>query len=262
MGPGPVVHTGFPNSYNNFPTIVLHAEAASSPAFTPMQSYHSVTLSSCLPSTLSSAVVLGRILPIVDTVEWIDKLVASPGITDVQLRFKDTSDYATILDRIQRAQTLCKAKGVRLWINDFWRAAVEAGGCFGVHLGQEDLAACVDAGDFDLIRSSGLAFGISTHSFSELAAALGVKPSYISLGPVFKTSSKDVNFDPQGLDTVRQWRNLMPPDIPLVAIGGIGNALLAKSVREAGADCVAVIGAVTKAEDVQKAVDALNDAVS
>ncbi|KAL3764364.1 hypothetical protein ACHAWU_006002 [Discostella pseudostelligera] len=169
---------------------------------------------------------------------------------------------ATILDRIQRAQASCNARGVHLWINDHWKAAIEAGGCFGIHLGQEDLAACIDAGDFELIRSSGLAFGISTHSYSELAAALGVKPSYISLGPVFKTSSKDVNFDPQGLETVRQWRSLMPPDIPLVAIGGIGNAQLAKSVREAGADCVAVIGAVTGAEDVDKAVDALNKAMS
>ena len=88
-----------------------------------------------------------------------------------------------------------------------------------------------------------------------------MKPSYISLGPVFNTSSKDVNFDPQGLETVRQWRSLIPPDIPLVAIGGIGNAEMAKSVREAGADCVAVIGVVTKAEDVDAAVDTLNKAM-
>lgn len=267
MGPGPVVHTGFPNSYTNFPTIELHAEAAAPLEFPPMQSYHAAKVSSWSSSAISSlpsspAITLGRILPIVDTVEWIDKLVSTPGITDIQLRFKDTSDYATILDRIQRAQASCNARGVHLWINDHWKAAIEAGGCFGIHLGQEDLAACIDAGDFELIRSSGLAFGISTHSYSELAAALGVKPSYISLGPVFKTSSKDVNFDPQGLETVRQWRSLMPPDIPLVAIGGIGNAQLAKSVREAGADCVAVIGAVTGAEDVDEAVDALNKAMS
>lgn len=139
-----------------------------------MQSYHRDKSSS---SSSPSAITLGRILPIVDTVEWIERLVSTPGITDVQLRFKDTSDYATILDRIQRAQTLCKSNGVRLWINDHWKAAIEAGGCFGVHLGQEDLASCVDAGGLDLMRSSGLAFGVSTHSYSELAAASGVRPS-------------------------------------------------------------------------------------
>ncbi|KAL3777494.1 hypothetical protein ACHAW5_000560 [Stephanodiscus triporus] len=195
-----------------------------------------------------------------NTVEWIERLVSTPGIIDVQLRFKDTSDYATILDRVQRAQALCKSKGARLWINDHWRAAIEAGGCFGVHLGQEDLASCVDAGGLDLIRSSGLAFGVSTHSYSELAAASGVRPSY--LGPIFKTSSKDVKFDPQGLETVRHWRSLMPPDVPLVAIGGIGDAYIAKQVREAGADCAAIIGAVTMAEDVTKAVEDLNEAMN
>jgi len=257
-GPGPVVHTGFPNSYKHFPTIALAAGSASTLAFRSMQSYHNANSA----STSSSAVTLGRILPIVDTVEWIERLVSTSGITDIQLRFKDTTDYATILDRIKRAQTLCKSKGVRLWINDYWKAAIEAGDCYGVHLGQEDLASCADAGGFDSIRSAGLAFGISTHSYSELAAALGVRPSYISLGPVFATVSKDVKFDPQGLESVRQFRSLIPPEIPLVAIGGIGNAAVARFVRGAGAECVAVIGAVTKAEDVDKAVEDLNDAMS
>ena len=228
-----------------------------------MQPYHSAKQS---PS--SSDVTIGRILPIVDTVEWIERLVSTPGITDIQLRFKDTSDYATILDRIKRSQTSCKSKGVRLWINDHWKEAIEAGDCFGIHLGQEDLASCVDAigcvdaGGLHLIRSAGLAFGVSTHSYSELAAAVGVRPSYISLGPVFATSSKDVKFDPQGLETVRQWRNLISPNIPLVAIGGISDENVAKVVREAGADCVAVIGAVTKADNVNEAVAALNEAMS
>jgi len=259
-GPGPVVHTGFPNSHKNFPTIALAASSASTPAFLPMQSYHNANKSPS--SSSSSPITLGRILPIVDTVEWIEQLVSTPGITDVQLRFKDTSDYATVLDRIQRAQKLCKSKGVRLWINDFWKAAIEAGDCFGIHLGQEDMASCVEAGGLDLIRAAGLAFGVSTHSYSELSSALGVRPSYISLGPVFPTVSKDVKFDPQGLETVRQWRSLMPPDIPLIAIGGIGNANVARVVREAGAECVAVIGAVTKADDVNKAVEDLNEAMS
>ncbi|KAL9188736.1 hypothetical protein ACHAXT_007114 [Thalassiosira profunda] len=254
-GPGPVVHTGFPSSYRNFPTIALEANSASTPAFIPMQSYQSAKTSS------SSDVTLGRILPIVDTVEF-ERLVATPGITDIQLRFKDTSDYATILDRIKHAQTLCKSNGVRLWINDYWRAAIEAGECFGIHLGQEDMASCADDGGLDAIREAGLAFGVSTHSYSELAAALGVRPSYISLGPVFATASKDVKFDPQGLETVRQWRKLIPPEVPLVAIGGIGDADVARRVREAGADCAAVIGAVTKADDVGGAVESLNDAMS
>lgn len=256
-GPGPVVHTCFPNSYKNFPTIELSPSGASPPPFLAMQSYHSAKSS----SSTSSSPALGRILPIVDSVEWIEQLVSTPGVEDIQLRFKDTSDHAVILDRIKRASVLCQSSGVRLWINDHWKAAIEAGNCFGIHLGQEDLASCADAGGLDLIRQAGLAFGVSTHSYSELCAALGVRPSYISLGPVLATNSKDVKFDPQGLETVRQWRALIPPNIPLVAIGGISNAEVAKIVREAGAECSAVIGAVTKATDVKKAVEDLNSAM-
>eukprot|EP01082_Thalassiosira_pseudonana_P004543 g4236.t1 g4236 contig15:616483-618315(+) len=258
-GPGPVVHTGFPNNSQNFPSIALDASSSSTPAFLPIQSYHTSVASNCMAY---SPVTLGRILPIVDTVEWIEQLVATPGITDIQLRFKDTSDYATILDRIKRSQQLCKSAGVHLWINDHWKEAIEAGDCFGIHLGQEDMAACVEEGGLEKIRSAGLAFGVSTHSYSELSAALGVYPSYISLGPVFQTASKDVKFDPQGLETVRQWRRLIPANIPLVAIGGISNADIAKVVREAGAECAAVIGAVTKAKDVKQSVEDLNNAMS
>lgn len=210
----------------------------------------------------NDAVTLGKILPIVDTIELLQRVIAADGVNDIQLRFKDTSEYSIIVERIKEAQVLCNARNVKLWINDHWKEAVECGGCFGIHLGQEDLASCVADGGLEQIRAAGLALGISTHSYSELSAAMGVCPSYISLGPVFRTSSKDVKFDPQGLETVRQWRKLMHPDVPLVAIGGISDDKIAKTVREAGADCVAVIGAVTGADDIGDAVRKLNEALS
>jgi thiamine monophosphate synthase len=89
-----------------------------------------------------------------------------------------------------------------------------------------------------------------------------VKPSYISLGPVFATSSKKVQFDPQGLGIVAKWRQLIPPSIPFMTIGGIGDVETAKQNRNAGADCIAVIGAVTGAEDVSARVVELNDAMN
>ena len=104
------------------------------------------------------------------------------------------------------------------------------------------------------MRDKNMALGVSTHSYGELSAALGVKPSYVSLGPIFATSSKTVQFDPQGLSTVAKWRRLVPQDVPLVCIGGIGDATTLRAVREAGADCVAVIGAVTNAPDLEAAV--------
>ncbi len=259
-GPGPVAHTRFPSTFDHFPIIALDPTKQDPPCFLPMSSF-----SSPEPQTRPK---LGKILPIVDTVEWVERLCNTPGITDIQLRFKDipAGDEKSpemqqlVLDRVRRCQMMCQSSGVRLWVNDYWQAAVEAR-CFGVHLGQEDLVKCTTSGGLEIVREAGLALGISTHSFGELAAALGVRPSYISLGPVFKTSSKNVGFDPQGLWMVSKWRELIPPDMPLVTIGGIGDASTAKLVRDAGADCVAVIGAATQAAILHVAVTELLDAM-
>jgi thiamine-phosphate diphosphorylase len=259
-GPGPVAHTSFPSTHEHFPVIALDPSKHDPPPFQPMKSF-----SSPEPECQSQ---LGKVLPIVDTVEWVERLCHTPGVTDIQLRFKDLpagkenspTTRHLVLDRVKQCQKICQSSGVRLWINDFWQAAVEAG-CFGVHLGQEDLVKCIEAGGLQRIRDANMALGISTHTFGELAAALGVRPSYISLGPIFKTSSKSVGFDPQGLWMVTKWRQLIPPNVPLVTIGGISDASTAKQVREAGADCVAVIGAATQAANLHVAVSALNNAM-
>ena len=255
-GPGPVVHTKFPSSSRHFPRLTWNPTLRSS----DIQPFRRIK-SHGTTSTSSSDHVLGRILPIVDTVEWVQRLVQTPGITDIQLRIKDESDPHKILDRVHHCQRLCAAANIRLWINDYWEAALAAG-CFGVHVGQEDLLKCKNAGGLDRLQKAGMALGISTHSFGELAAALTVKPSYISLGPIFGTSSKKVAFDPQGLDVCRKWRQLVPADMPLVAIGGIVNADIAKMVKEAGADCSAVIGAITQADNVESAAADLCVAMS
>jgi thiamine-phosphate pyrophosphorylase len=83
--------------------------------------------------------------------------------------------------------------------------------------------------------------GVSTHNPEQLTAALETSADYIAIGPVFATISKD-NPDPVvGLEGVRRAHSLTTK--PLVAIGGITleNCL---SVIEAGADSVAIIGAI------------------
>lgn len=142
--------------------------------------------------------------------------------------------------------------GTQLWVNDHWRIAVAAG-AYGVHVGQEDLAAMGSAALHELARS-GTRLGISTHSYAELATALAVNPSYISLGPIYATDSKDVSrWEPQGLDRIAHWRSLLPDGMPLVAIGGI-SLERAPGVLSAGADGIAVISAITKAQDRQQAI--------
>jgi len=269
-GPGPVAQTTFPASSEHYPIIVPPVVNASPAPFLSMTVSSGEEFENVIDGDRPA---LGRILPIVDSVEWVQRLCdvslsSKPFdgviIQDIQLRIKGEKDPDRILKTIQNAKALCDAAKIRLWINDYWEAAVDAG-CFGVHVGQEDLYRCVQDGGLDVLRRNNLALGISTHSFGELAAALGIQPSYISLGPIFATGSKKVQFDPQGLDLVSKWRELIPQSIPLVTIGGIGDAETAAQARKAGCECVAVIGAVTaskKATDIVDAVFELNKAMA
>lgn len=256
-GPGPVVHTEFPSTSLHYPDIALDPTSGPSQGFLKMKSAFSETTASD-----NDSITLGKLLPIVDNAEWMERLTKLDEITDIQLRIKGETDEDKIEKLVQKCQDICERDGVRLWINDFWKAAIKAK-CFGVHVGQEDLARCADVGGLEQIKSNGLALGISTHSYAELAAAFGINPSYISLGPVFGTQSKNVAFDPQGLATVRKWKELIASDYPLVAIGGINDAQRSQEVKEAGADCVAVIGAVKKdEEDIATAVNELEVSMS
>jgi thiamine-phosphate pyrophosphorylase len=81
--------------------------------------------------------------------------------------------------------------------------------------------------------------GFSTHNEPQLRAAAAEPANYLALGPIFGTASKQ-NPDPVvGLDEFRRLRPLT--DLPLVAIGGITRTN-ARSVLDAGADSVAIIG--------------------
>jgi hydroxymethylpyrimidine kinase/phosphomethylpyrimidine kinase/thiamine-phosphate diphosphorylase len=256
-GPGPVAQTEFPGSWEHFPTIVTDPTGSSDTgSFCAMNAFSSTT-----DEDDDSGVVLGRIVPIVDTVDEIQRLAPISGVTDIQLRIKDEKDPVKIAERVKVCQEHCKSNKVNLWINDYWEAAIEAG-CFGVHVGQEDLVECILAGGLDQLRSKNMALGISTHSYGELAVALGVQPTYISMGPVYATSSKKIKFYPQGLDTVRKWRRLIHPSIPFVTIGGINSLEAATANKKAGADCIAVISAITQADDAAIAVEEYNDAMA
>ncbi len=178
--------------------------------------------------------------PIVDSSAWIARLVPL-GVKLVQLRIKEQSEE-DLRAEIKASRQICKAHGCQLIVNDHWRLALSEK-CDFVHLGQEDLATA----DVDAIRGAGLRLGVSTHDGEELERALSVDPAYVALGPVFETVSKDLKWQPQGLDKIGNWKQRIG-DRPLVAIGGI-TAESAVRVLEAGADCVAVISDVIRATD-------------
>ena len=170
-----------------------------------------------------------------------DQILAG-GAPLVQLRAKDSATDA-LVEAARVVRVLATRHSALLIINDRTDIAklVDAD---GVHLGQEDLppaAARAILGPHKII-------GVSTHNLQQAEAAAhdGVA-DYLGFGPIYPTTSKD-NPDPvQGLDGLRRVRERV--HLPIVAIGGITAATLGE-VLAAGADAVAMIGAIVQAGDI------------
>jgi hydroxymethylpyrimidine kinase/phosphomethylpyrimidine kinase/thiamine-phosphate diphosphorylase len=185
------------------------------------------------------------IYPVVDSADWINRLLTI-GIKTIQLRLKQTDNAFLNAEVASAVDTAQQHGDIQFFVNDHWRIAIDSG-AYGVHLGQEDLH------DADLleIENAGLRLGISTHSYWELARALAVNPSYIALGPIFETDSKQMPWQPQGFDLLAEWIRLLEGHTPLVAIGGI-DLPRAKELHKTGVGSVAMISAITKATDYQQ----------
>lgn len=160
------------------------------------------------------------------------------GVKFLQIRLKDFSDNEIQL-QISQALSLAKKHNAHLVINDFWQYAIDLKANW-IHLGQEDLATA----DMQAIKNADIKFGLSTHDDTELQTALACNPDYIALGPVYFTTLKAMKWNPQGLDTVTQWKKHCGA-VPLVAIGGI-TLEKAQGVLNAGADCVSFVTDITQ----------------
>ncbi len=107
-------------------------------------------------------------------------------------------------------------------------------GAAGVHLGQEDVTpahARTLLGDDAIV-------GYSTHTTAQVVAALPLPVTYIAVGPVFGTRTKDTGYHPVGVELVAEAARVAA--VPVVAIGGttLENA---PAVIAAGASGLAVI---------------------
>lgn len=188
--------------------------------------------------------------PVVDSVAWIARLL-DVGVRTLQLRIKDKRDEEVEEDIIA-AIALGRHYNARLFINDYWQLAIKHQ-AYGIHLGQEDLAAT----DLDAIRQADLRLGVSTHDDMEIDIALAARPSYIALGHVFPTQTKQMPSAPQGLEQLARHITRLK-DYPTVAIGGI-SLQRAPDVLATGVGSIAVVSAITQADDWQKATAQLLD---
>jgi thiamine-phosphate pyrophosphorylase len=108
-------------------------------------------------------------------------------------------------------------------------------GAAGVHLGQEDLAPMAAREQL----GPAAVIGYSTHDARQASGAIALPVTYIAVGPVFGTATKDTGYPAVGLGLVREATRVAGTR-PIVAIGGI-TLDNAPSVIDAGATGVAVI---------------------
>lgn len=133
-------------------------------------------------------------------------------------------------------QAICAAHDVAFIVNDSISLAKRLK-ADGVHLGQSD-GEVVDARE-QLGRDAQI--GVTCHNSRHLAMEAAEQGAdYVAFGAFFPTTTKEVEHIAE-LDTLQKWS--LVTEVPCVAIGGITTEN-AKPVIEAGADFLAVSGAV------------------
>lgn len=166
------------------------------------------------------------------------------GARVLQLRAKGAAS-GTMFEWAMAMVALARPYGAQVVIND--RADVaRLAGADGVHVGQEDLS---PAAARALLGSDAI-IGFSTHNDEQVAAAAREEVTYIAVGPVFGTATKETGYAPVGLEMVRR---AVTAGKPVVAIGGI-TLDTARAVIDAGAASVAVISDLLATGDPERRV--------
>lgn len=206
------------------------------------------------PTEWRTYLVTQRTLSAGRTTETVVEAALNGGVDAVQLREKGV-DARTRYRMGRRLRELTAAADADLIVNDRvdLAAALDAD---GVHLGQTDLPVEVareQLGDDAIV-------GCSTSTVREAEAAVAAGADYLGVGAVYGTASKDVADAKDGVGPERVGEIARAVDVPVVGIGGI-DASNAAPVVEAGASAVAVISAITGADDPAAAAHELRETV-
>lgn len=172
------------------------------------------------------------------------------GITCFQ--FREKGQYALkqkdeIWALAQKCQKLCQKYQVPFVIDDDLPMAL-ALGADGLHIGQSDIAI------HEAIKQlpEKMFLGVSANNLNELSGSLNPRVDYFGVGPIFTTLSKENAVKAIGIGAISAMKQVAK-NTPIVAIGGIGANDVA-AIMNAGADGVAVISAITRADNVGEAV--------
>ena len=177
--------------------------------------------------------------------------VLDAGVKLVQLREKRMTDKE-LYRRALAFRELCSRSGALLIIDDRVDIALAAG-ADGVHVGQEDLP--IQAAR---TLAANLIIGCSTHSLDQAVDAQEAGASYVNIGPIFATQTKLGTVSPLGPGALDLIASRLA--IPWTVMGGIKESNIGQ-VLERGARRVAVVTAVTAADDVPASCSALQQRI-
>ncbi|MFI7540226.1 thiamine phosphate synthase [Actinoplanes sp. NPDC049599] len=164
----------------------------------------------------------------------------------VQVRVEDDVSDRDAYELAGAVLELCRPHGVLCLVNDRLHVAL-AVGADGGHVGADDLPVAVAR---KILGPAGV-LGATCRDSAAARAARRAGASYLGVGPAFETTTKTGLPGPLGPAAVGAVAAAVP-DTPVVAIGGVtaGNA---RSLIDAGAAAVAVVGAVAAAGDPGRA---------
>lgn len=195
-----------------------------------------------------------RLVAITDDVEdqrstLVDRVAAAVrgGATSVQVRLK----RATPREVVEITKAIVSKVPVPVIVNDRADIAL-ASGAAGVHVGEADLPVTA----IRRFAPAGFIIGASLGAEAELANAK--EADYVGIGPLFSTDTKDDAGKAIGIDGFRKFAGLAGR--PAVAVGGL-TADRAAQVMAAGGAGVAVINAIFKGDDPERAARSIAAAI-
>lgn len=175
------------------------------------------------------------------------------GVDIIQLREKNltASDY---LAKAEQLKAITDKYAIPLIINDNLEVAQQVSAT-GIHVGNSDV-------DPSYIRQRWFhprpLVGYSIEYLAQLKNQHVAMSDYLAISPVFNTDTKKDTITEWGLEGIAEIRQLTSK--PLVAIGNI-HLQNAYAVIQAGADCLAVVSAICKAENPEKAAYELKNEI-
>jgi thiamine-phosphate pyrophosphorylase len=167
------------------------------------------------------------------------------GARVVQLRMKRTP-LRRALEAARAVVAACRSAGAVCLVNDRVDLVLLAD-AHGVHVGQEDLP----AGEARALLGPQRLVGVTVRGLTDVHAARAAGADYVGLGPVFGTTTKQVNAPVLGLEALAAVVRASP--LPVVGIGGVKLENIA-DLAARGAHGGAVASDALLAEDVPERV--------